>query len=196
MTGATLADKLQGISEDIRRDGHAPIRRLMVMKQWLAAPGRLAAFGIWAAAQAATCKAKGRAAGTLLQETRTLLADADMLRPRVNRAAATRLHARLHDFQNEFKKVQWASVRMVHDWNLLVIEEGLALYLWYSDMVSLGYDLAADYCRHYDLRSGDGLSRPSTARVAHIAAFTTAIEAMEKVRGLHAKKLKHKPARQ
>lgn len=65
------------IIDDIDTQGNASLTRLVVLEKWFDHPGRLAAFGLWIARRAAGRKGKTTGeAGTLLDETRTLLGTA------------------------------------------------------------------------------------------------------------------------
>jgi hypothetical protein len=90
-----------------------------------------------------------------------------------------RLHDRLHTYQSTHRRLQWGTVRVITDPNLLLIEEALAVYLWYATTPSLGYKLAAAYCEHYDPRYGPGLNGPSRDRLQELIAFVRAREAQE-----------------
>ena len=89
------------------------------------------------------------------------------------------LHDCLRDFQNEYQNQRWGPVRIVHNWNLMLVEQALAIYLWHQDSSAHGYKLAADYCQHYDPRYGNGLNGPSRTKIAEIVRFMFTIEALE-----------------
>ena len=55
-------------------------------------------------------------------------------------------------------------VRVVHNWNLLLVEEALAICIWYGNSQVHGYTLASDYFRNYDPRYGSSLNGPSRTR--------------------------------
>ena len=82
-------------------------------------------------------------------------------------------------FKTNFKTNQWGPVRIVHNWNLMLVEQGLSIYLWHLDSSAHGYKLAADYCQHYDPRYGNGLNGPSRTKIAEIVRFMFTIEALE-----------------
>jgi hypothetical protein len=56
-------------------------------------------------------------------------------------------------------------VRIIHNWDLMLVEQALAICLWYADSPALGYKLAADYCQHYDCGCTQTIQR--TKRRAH-----------------------------
>jgi hypothetical protein len=151
-----------------------------VLKKWFVRPKRLSAFALWVAARAVSRKGKtGGVAAVLFLEARALLAGQDKVNQKLERQTAQRLHDRLRDFQNEYKNQQWGPVRIVHNWNLLLVEESLGICLWHADSPSHGYKLAADYCQHYDSRYSNSLNGPSRAKISEIVRFMFAVEALE-----------------
>jgi hypothetical protein len=175
-----VPEKLLKIVEEIDARGDANLTRLAVLKKWFERPGRLSAFGVWAAARASSRKGKsGGVAGQLVADARAMLAGADTVHPTLDRQAAQNLHDRLREFQNEYQNQRWGPVRIIRHWNLLLIEEGLSIYLGYEGTPAQGYKLAADYCQHYDSRHGNGLNGPSRTKLLEIVRFMATIEAEE-----------------
>ena len=68
---------------------------------------------------------------------------------------------------------------MIRNWDLLVMEEALAILFWYPHSTAHGYALAPNFCQHYDPRYGNGLNGPSRAKISGIAQFIVAVEASE-----------------
>jgi hypothetical protein len=94
----------------------------------------------------------------------------------------------LRDFQNEYQNQRWGPVRVIHNWNLLLVEQGLAICLWHAEAStelsrtsspSHGYKLAADYCRHFDSRYGNSLNGPSRTKILEMVRFMFTLEALE-----------------
>jgi hypothetical protein len=184
-----VPEKLLAIVADINTHGSANLTRLTVMKKWFEGKGRLPAFGLWVARRAASRKGKTKAeAGVLLNDARALLGTTstreDFLRP-VDKAAARDLHDRARDFQNEYEDQRWARVRIVHCWQLLLVEKGLALYLGQKNTPSDGYQLAANYCENYDPKYGTTLNGPSKTKLMEIARFMFTLEALEEDGAIH-----------
>ena len=126
-----IPEKLLKIVEEIDERGSASLTRLTVLKKWFGRPERLSAFAIWFATRAVSRKGKTTdTAAELFREARTLLKGLDRLRPKMNRQAAEVLHDRLRDFQNEYQNQRWGPVRIVHNWNLMLVEHGLATSWW------------------------------------------------------------------
>jgi hypothetical protein len=181
--GANISHKLQKIISDIKTTGSANLTRLTVLKKWFETKSRLASFGIFIADQASRRAHDGTQEVTeLFREAREILADVDVFKPNMPRTRATALHSRLNGFQNERREIKWASVRLLHDNNMFLVESGLALYLWHGDSPAEGYRLAANYCEHYDPRHGNGLNGPSVDRIKEIAGFVLAIVSQEQER--------------
>lgn len=176
-----IPEKLLKIADEIGEHGNVNLTRLVVLKKWFEKPERLSAFAIWIAARATSRKGKtDGAAAELFRDAKALLAEADRCCPKLNRQAAETLHDRLRDFQNEYEKQRWGPVRIVHNWNLMLVEHALAIYLWHTDSSASGYKLAADYCQHYDPQYGNGLNGPSQTKIVEIVRFMFTIEAVEK----------------
>jgi len=180
-----VPEKLIKILEDIDANGNASLTRLTVLKKWFEAPGhknnnRLRAFAVWVAQRAVSRKGKtGGAAGQLFSEARALLGGLGKVCPTLPAKAAADLHQRLRDFQSEFESQQWGAVRIINNWNLLLAEQALAIWLWHHDSPSHGYKLAADYCQHYDSRYGNGLNGPARTKLKEMVRFMFSMEALE-----------------
>ena len=176
----SVPEKIIKIIDQIDAEGNANLTRLTVLKKWFEHPGRLPAFGLWVAARAASRKGKtAGAAGELFDEARALLVGHKIGASSPDRTAAEDLHRRLRDFQNEYRNQNWGPVRIIHHWNLLLVEEGLDVYLCRHDSPSHGYKLATDYCQHYDPRYGNGLNGTSRTRLEEIVRFMFNLEAVE-----------------
>ena len=175
-----IPEKLLKIVEGIDEHGNVNLTRLTVLKKWFERPERLSTFAVWIATKAVSRKGKtGGAAAELFREARTLLTGLDRLHPKTDRQTAEALHDRLRNFQNEYENQRWGPVRIVHNWNLMLVERGLAIYLWHLDSPTHGYKLAAGYCQNYDPRYGNGLNGPSRTKIEEIIRFMFTIEALE-----------------
>jgi hypothetical protein len=180
---STVPEKLLRVVDEIDARGSANLTRLTVLKKWFERAGRLSAFALWVAARASSRKGKtSGAAAELFREARTLLHGLDKVHPKPNRAKAQDLHGRLRAFQSEHQRQRCGRVRIVHNWNLLLLEKGLAVHLWHANSLAHGYELAADYCRHFDSRHGDSLNGPSRTKIMEIVRFMFVVEALEEPR--------------
>ena len=176
----TIPEKLLKVAAQIEEHGSASLTRLTVLKKWFEQPYRLSSFAIFVAKR--SCARRGKTTGeaaALFREARTLLAGTAVYRPQVRRERAEKLHDRLRAFQNEFKRHQWGSVRVIKNRNLFLVEQGVGIYLWHSDSPHDGYRIAASYCEHYDPRYGNGLNGPSCTKIYEIIRFMFTIEALE-----------------
>lgn len=180
----SVAEKLLAIADDIAAEGSVPLTRLTVLKKWFERPDRRAAFGAWVARQAAARKGETRdEAGTLFDAAHVLLGKTDVVRPALDTVAAAALRARLYAFQCEFDNQRWGPVRIIRQWDLLLVEQGLDLVLRPHAAPTDGYRLAADFCQHYDPRYGNGLNGPSRQRIIDIARCMLTVEALEEEPG-------------
>ena len=176
----TIAEKLLKIVNEIDERAHVSLTRLTVLKKWFEPSGRLPAFAIWVGSRASSRKEKtGDGAAALFRQARALLAGVDPVRPHLDRQAAETLHYRLQEFQNEHQNQRWGPVRLIRDWDLMLVEQALAIWLWHGKSPAHGYKLAADYCKHYDSRYGKGLNGPSRTKIQEIVRFMFLVEARE-----------------
>jgi hypothetical protein len=174
----SVQHQLAAIIAEIDRTGHADVLRLTVLKNWFRQPGRLAAFGLWVARRAAARGALAAgAAAELLGQAHALLADPGSPESRPEWSATEALHRRARVFQDQLKRQAWGPVRVIRNWDLLLVEQGLALYLGHCDSPTDGYRLAVDDCAHYDPHYGTDLNGPSRDRLEALLTYVTAVEA-------------------
>ena len=173
---------LQKIIEEIDQRGQAGMTRLTVLKKWFERPERLRAFGIWMASRAVELgsEAAGNGhVGELFDAARTLLADVVILSPVLDHESTRTLYHRLRQFQHDYKPIPFGSCRLIKNWNLYLVEEGLRIYLGNHVSPSHGYKLAADYCQNYDPKYGTSLNGPSRTKVEEIIHFVVNVELSE-----------------
>jgi hypothetical protein len=179
----TIPEKIQRIIADLDARGNVPITRLTVLKKWFEHPARLSVFALWVARRAAGRKGKTKGVfGALLDEARTLLgpsSTAEALFFQPNRDAAEHLLDLARHAQSEMENQRWGPVRVIHCWPLLLVEEGLALFLRDEPPPSAGYKLAAVWTQNYDPRYGNGLNGPSRGKLAELVRFLFRVEALE-----------------
>lgn len=175
-----VPEKLLKIADQIEKRGSVNLTRLTVLKKWCDQPYRLPSFAIFVANRASARKGKSSGeTAEFFREARVLLAGAVCYRPEVPRASAAELHDRLRVFQDEYRRQKWGTVRVIKNKNLLLVEQGLDIYLWRSDSPPAGYRLGASYCEHYDSRCGNCLNGPSYTKIHEIARFMFNVEALE-----------------
>lgn len=175
-----IPEKLLKIADEIEEHGTANLTKLTVLKKWFEHPDRLSSFAMFIANRASGRKGKttGEAA-TLFHDARALIGKLPLFRPEVPRQQAEEFYHRLKNFQNEYDQQQWGPVRIIHNRNLFMVEEGLRIYLWPTNPASDGYHLAAYYCENYDSRYGNSLNGPSRTKILEIMRFMFTVEAME-----------------
>jgi len=180
-----ISCKLQKLIEDIKEHGNANLTKLTILKKWFETPSRLTSFGIFIARSAcqSTLKTTGDAA-SLLGDAKLLLTDVDVFESGISHGTAAKLHGRLMSFQNEHRRLEWGSVRLIRNENLFFVESGLGLFLGHSRSPTEGYRLATAFCEHYDPRYGNGLNGPSVGKIEEIARHILATEAHEKIKTL------------
>ena len=175
--------KLQKIIEEIDQRGQAGMTRLTVLKKWFERPERLRSFGIWMAIRAVELGAEADGNDdderALFDVVKTLLTDADVLAPALDHESTRDLYHRLRQFQHDYKSIPFGSCRLIKNWNLYLVEEGLRIYLGNHVSPSHGYKLAADYCQHYNPRFGTSLNGPSRTKVEEILHFVVSVEHSE-----------------
>lgn len=176
-------EKLLKIIAMIDTTGNASLTRLTVLKKWFETPGRLPVFALWLARRAILLNAETCGdADALFDEALGLLGppgDPVHIANHLNTMATKDLHSRLKNFQNVFERQHWGAVRMISNWNLMLVEQALEIYLWYPSSPTHGYKLAADYCQHFDCRFGNGLNGPSREKLKELVQFVLKVESSE-----------------
>lgn len=66
------------------------------------------------------------------------------------------LQKKIIDHQNTIETQKWSDVRIIHDWNILLIEEAISCFL-NSEHPQLAYRLARSYTEKHNSRFGTGL---------------------------------------
>lgn len=177
-TAPPIQSQLASILAEIDRTGHADVLRLTVLKKWFKDLGRVRAFGLWVAERAAARgdPAAGEA-GELFALARSVLLEQRPAGARPDWAETERLYRRLCAFQSDYTRQYWGPVRIIHNHDLLLVEEGLALYLDLRTTPTDAYRLAVADCAHYDPSYGRDLNGPSRDRLLALAGFVSTIEA-------------------
>jgi hypothetical protein len=73
--------------------------------------------------------------------------------------------------QDEYKRISWNMVRIVHSMELVVVENALKSLLREAEAPTWLYQAARDYAERYDSRHGTGLIPSSAPMVQEIADF-------------------------
>jgi hypothetical protein len=175
-----VPDKLAAIITEIDRAGCADVLRLTILKRWFESPGRLRAFGYWVAERALDRgeNAEGEEA-QLFAAAHALFAAGAMSGEGLPYLEAEQLYRRLRLFQSDYKRIHSTPMRMIKNWNLMLTEEGLALYLGIKRTPYDGYHLAVNRCKHYSPSHGEALDRHSQVELTALLDFVKMTEAGE-----------------
>ena len=177
-----IPEKIVSILQDVDRLGSQDPSRLTVLKKWFQMPSRLKSIAIFVAKRASSRSSKVKSdEKELFRLSRELLNGVDLIKPSVDKRKARELCRKLHDFQKDHRSTRWAVIRIIKNWNLFLIEEGLQIYLNSTYDVGAAYKLASDYCRHYDPRYGDTLNLGSRHKLKEIIRFMFTVEALEDI---------------
>ena len=90
----------------------------------------------------------------------------------VRRRRLGNLLSQMQEQQNEYQRIKWGSVRVIHDWDLLLFEHALRCLL--SPAHANGhcaYHLARDYAERYSPSEGTGLTSSSVPFLQDIVDF-------------------------
>ena len=125
-----IPEKIVSILRDIDQFGSQERSRLTILKKWFQVPSRTKTFAIFVAMRASSRSGKVESdEKELFRLSRKLLNGADVVKPSVDKRKARALCRKLHDFQKDQKRTRWAVVRIIKNWNLFLIEQGLQIYL-------------------------------------------------------------------
>ena len=175
-----IPEKIVSILRDIEELGSQEPTRLVVLKKWFQVPSRLRFFGVFIAQRASCRGGKGKAGEKeLFILTKTLLRGIDVYKPSIDKRKARKLCSQLHEFQNDHKRTGWAVVRIIKNWNLFLVEQGLKLFLGDNMDAAAGYKVASDYCKYYDSLYGHTLNAGSTDKLQEIIHFMLTVESRE-----------------
>lgn len=177
-----IPEKIVSILQDVERFGSQEPSRLTVLKKWFQVTSRLKSFAIFVAKRALSHSGKVKSdEKEPFRLSRELLNGVDVVKPSVDKRRAKGLCRKLHDFQKDRGSTRWAVVRIIKNWNLFLVEQGLQIYLDRANDVAAGYKLASDYCRHYDPRYGSTLNSGSKHKLKEVISFMFAVEACEEL---------------
>ena len=176
---SAVLDNLLRVIDEIDDLGHASLKRLMTLSDWFVSGARPGFFGLWVAKRAAGRKGKTTGeAGALLDQARKLLgvtSSRATLLYRPPPEAATLLH--------EQAAALLATMKSHACRPLLLVRQGLVLYLGLDQGPAAACALAAAYCQHHDPRLGETLCGPSRTKIFDIIDFMHRIEAIEEDEG-------------
>jgi len=166
--------KLADIAEALRRGEQFQITRLTSLKGLCQDPRAARSFAMfladrarrWAEEEEATGRVKGML-DKAVTEIGSYLDDP-------TKEAKEHLHDLLRELereQDEYRRISWGQVRIVHSRELLVVEKALKSILRDHEAPTWLYHAARDFAERYDSRYGTGLIPTSAPMVQEIADF-------------------------
>lgn len=178
---ATAARKLAMLAEELRTGKSFRITRLTVLKRLCAEWESAAPFACFLASLSrerfrteppSHLDAERRQMFGKRIDTAVACIHAYMAAPTRDAELALRAARRdLESAQSDTRDTKWATVRIVHSRDALVVENAIHCLLDPRNSAAWGYRLASDYAERYDPRHGTGLVPESAPRVREIAAF-------------------------
>jgi hypothetical protein len=172
-----IADKVRKfseIAEGLRRGQHFEITRLTSLKGLCKEPRAAWRFALFLAVHARKIaeekKATERVKG-LMDEAITQMESYldDPAKERKDRLYP--LLREIEQEQDEYKRISWGQVRIVHSMELVVVENALKSILRDHEAPFWLYQAARDYAERYDPRHGTGLIPSSAPMMQEIADF-------------------------
>ncbi|MBL9131292.1 MAG: hypothetical protein JNG86_08840 [Verrucomicrobiaceae bacterium] len=176
---STAPEKLLRLIDEIDDHGHTSLHRLAVLAAWFKPVERPSSFGLWVAKRSAGRKGKTTGeAGALLDEARKLLGITSTRESFLHRPSP-QAAALLHE-----QAAALLSAMTPHACRpLLLVRQGLALYLGLDQGPEAAYALAAAFCQHHDPRLGETLCGPSRTKLFDLIDYMHRIEAIEEDEG-------------
>ena len=184
-----IPEKIVSILDDLNDSGFQNVTRLTILKKWFNESARLGSFASFVARKAISHKGKvkNKYEIELFKKARRLFIKVDVFHPKIDKKAADHLYNELKDYQNNHRKIRWGQVRIIENWNLLLIERAIEIIRYYPDHTDLGYKLAADYFNSYDSNHGTGLYPKSAYKLKEFIQFMFTKEAKKDDEGLNTK---------
>jgi hypothetical protein len=166
--------KFDDIAEGLRRGQHFGITRLTSLKGLCKDPRAARSFALFLAGHArsmadekkATERVKGLMDKAITQMESYLDNPAEERKERLYP-----LLRELEQEQDEYKRMSWGQVRIVHSMELVVVENALKSILRDHEAPFWLYQAARDYAERYDSRHGTGLIPSSAPMMREIADF-------------------------
>jgi hypothetical protein len=172
---------LAKIAADLHQGQHFNITRLTILKSLCSDPDAAAKFALHIA-KAAQRRFKARPPSDTKQTTHQqygrLIAGAIPVMTRYSKAPTEDNRERLRNFyqrareaQSKVQHQQWADVRIIECWELLIVETAMECLLHPSIAPLTAYQVARQYAEKYDPHFGTGLIPKSAPMVEEIAEF-------------------------
>ena len=155
---------LAQIAADLRQEQHFNITRLTLIKSFCSDPDAAAKFAVYIAKLAHRqfeARRPGDKKPTARQQYKRLIAAAIPAMARYLKSPTEKaesklweLYERAKDAQNRFEHQQWADVRIIECWELLIVETAMECLLHPFHASLIGYQVARKYAERYDPHYG------------------------------------------
>ena len=166
--------KFAEIAEALRRGQRFEITRLTSLKGLCKDPGAARSFAMFLAVHARKKALEKKVPERVEQLMARAITEMKSFLDDPNEERKERLYPLLREMeqeQNEYKRISWNMVRIVHSMELVVVEEALKSILREHEAPTWLYQAARDYAERYDSRHGTGLIPSSAPMVQEIADF-------------------------
>jgi hypothetical protein len=80
------------------------------------------------------------------------------------------LRKEIKDYQNIIEKKKWSDIRIIQNWDILLIEESISCFVHF-DRPEMGYQLAKSFTEKYNARFGTGLLPESLECLKEINSY-------------------------
>lgn len=167
-------EKLDRVAEDLRRGGHFSITWLTTLKSLCEDPKAAGAFALFLARKIQKRMREKEAPRRYRELVNRAVRE---MKPYLDESTEERkegLYDRLREIekeQDEYKRISFGQVRIVHSMELVVVENALKSILREAEAPIWLYQAARDYAERYDSRHGTGLIPASAPMMQEIADF-------------------------
>lgn len=176
------ARKLAQMVADLRQGKHFPVTRLTSLKSLCQEPTVASRFVTFLARKTLQRVEQGK--GHTRRRTKKAQAHVPLMTEAITAmekwlASPTEarheqlldLLYRMREEQNEYKQISWGAVRLVDDWDLLLVEYAVQCLLRPYESPHWAYQTARHYAERYNSRYPEGLIPQSAPLVQDIAEF-------------------------
>ncbi len=166
--------KFAEIAEALRRGERFEITRLTSLKGLCKDPGAARSFAMFLAVHARKKALEKKVPERVEQLMARAITEMKSFLDDPNKERRERLYPLLREMeqeQDEYKRISWGMVRIVHSMELVVVENALKSILREIEAPTWLYQAARDYAERYDSRHGTGLIPSSAPMVQEIADF-------------------------
>ena len=166
--------KFAEIAEALRRGQRFEITRLTSLKGLCKDPRAARSFAMFLAVHARKKALEKKVPERVEQLMARAITEMKSFLDDPNKERKERLYPLLREMeqeQDEYKRISWGMVRIVHSMELVVVEKALKSILREHEAPTWLYQAARDYAERYDSRHGTGLIPSSAPMMQEIADF-------------------------